>query len=191
MTPFEAYREYIALKSHFTSKNYDYVKFNGKLKTASIDSFHNRKDKIFFMRLAKHKDVKGFLISNFIESNSWVGDLAYNEVAEKNYLSWQKRLQSLSYVFKNDLSKLKEDFDSNIIVEDNTHPYLLKLFLRKEITFETLVILVDLVKCYSHWNKQMKNDPVWKDVGLKIKKYSKFLSYDRNKIREIVVDMFS
>jgi hypothetical protein len=191
MTPFEAYREYVALKSHFTSKSYDYIKFNGKVKTVTIDSYHARKDKIFFMRLAKHKDVKGFLISNFIETDFWVGDLAYNETAQKNYLSWQKRLQSLTYTFNNDLSKLKDDFDSNVIVENNDHPYLLKLFLRKDISFETLVILVDLVQCYSHWNKNMKNDPVWKDIGLKIKKYNNFLNYDKEKIRQIVIDRFS
>lgn len=191
MTPFEAYREYVALKSHFISKDYDYIKFNGKIKTVTIDSYHSRKDKVFFMRLAKHKDVKGFLISNLIEANPWIGDLAYNETAEKNYLNWQKRLQSLSYIFSNDLDKLKEEFDLNFIVESNSHPYILKLFLRKEITFETLVILVNLVKCYSHWNKYMKNDPVWKEIGLKIKKYNKFLTYDREKIRQIVLDKFS
>jgi len=65
MSAFECYKEYVALKNHFTQKSYDYVKYNGKT-SVKADSFNSRKDKIFFEKLAKHKDPKGFLIANLV-----------------------------------------------------------------------------------------------------------------------------
>ena len=67
MTPFEAFSMYIALKNHFTQKRFDYLKYNGKSRMTQ-KSFDKRKDKIFFQKLAKHEDVQGFLIANFIKN---------------------------------------------------------------------------------------------------------------------------
>jgi len=47
VTPYQVYTEYLALKSHFTNKNYDYFKYNKKVR-ATLTSFNRRKDKYFF-----------------------------------------------------------------------------------------------------------------------------------------------
>jgi hypothetical protein len=181
----------VALKNHFTQKNYDYIKYNGKT-SVRADSFNTRKDKIFFEKLSKHKDPKGFLIANLvIDEKVWIKDLAYNEVAQTRYNDWIKRIESLTYMFKSELSKLKENFDENFLVEEYDHPYLLKLYLQKEISIETLVILVEVTYCFKHWNKKLSEDPVWDQVSFKIKKYKSFLNFDTAKIKSIIVDKFS
>jgi hypothetical protein len=191
MSAFECYKEYVALKNHFTQKNYDYIKYNGKT-SVRVDSFNTRKDKIFFEKLSKHKDPKGFLIANLvIDEKVWIKDLAYNEVAQTRYNDWIKRIESLTYMFKSELSKLKENFDENFLVEEYDHPYLLKLYLQKEISIETLVILVEVTNCFKHWNKKLSEDPVWDQVSFKIKKYKSFLNFDTAKIKSIIVDKFS
>jgi len=191
MSAFECYKEYVALKNHFTQKSYDYVKYNGKT-SVKADSFNSRKDKIFFEKLAKHKDPKGFLIANLVEDEKvWIKDLAYNEIAQTRYNDWTKRIQSLTYIFKTELSKLKENFDENFLVEEYDHPHLLKLYLRKEISIETLVILVEVTGCFKHWNKKLKDDPIWDQVSFKIKKYRSFLNFDATKIKSVIVDKFS
>lgn len=191
MNAFDVFKDYVALKQHFTSKSYDYFKYHGKTRSSTPQSYNQRKDKIFFMKLAKHQDPKNFLVANFVESdNAWIGDLAYNEHAQENYTRWTKRIQSLSYVFKEDIKKLKEDFDSNFIVKDGQHPHALRLYLSKQITIETLVILIDVVRCFSHWQKQMQDDIVWKDLSHKLVKYKPFLAYDRAKMKNILLDHF-
>jgi hypothetical protein len=191
MSAFECYKEYVALKNHFTQKNYDYIKYNGKT-SVRVDSFNTRKDKIFFEKLSKHKDPKGFILANLIEDQKvWIKDLAYNEIAQTRYNDWIKRTESLTYMFKSDLSKLRENFDENFLVEEYDHPYLLKLYLRKEISIETLVILVEVTSCFKHWNKKLEEDPVWDQVSFKIKKYKSFLNFDTAKIKSIIVDKFS
>ena len=69
--PFEVYQKYLSLKQHFSKKDYDYFKFNGKVR-ASASSFEKRKDKHHFIRLSKiYKDeeITKFFVSNFVKSN--------------------------------------------------------------------------------------------------------------------------
>ena len=64
MSAFEAYKEYIALKNHFTKADYDYIKYNGKT-GLKYTSFEKRKDKVFFEKLSKIENVCDFLVANF------------------------------------------------------------------------------------------------------------------------------
>lgn len=189
-TAFEVFRDYMALKSHFTTKSYDYFKYQGKLKSITPAAYDKRRDKVFFMKLAKHKDPRHFLVANFIEGNSWIGDLAYNEQAQTVYTNWQKRTQSLTYIFQNEIEHLKDDINANFVVEDNQHPFALKLFLSKKISIETLVILIDLVRCFSHWNTELADDLLWKELSLRLVKYKPFVQYDRSKMKKILLDKF-
>ena len=122
MSAFECFKEYVALKNHFSKPTYDYFKYNGKVKL-NPSSFDTRKDKLFFQKLAKHPDVQNFLIANLSENErAWIKDLAYSEDAEKVYKTWLKRQQSLSYVFKQELGKLDSDFNRNFLCKSNEHP---------------------------------------------------------------------
>jgi len=192
MSAFECYQEYLALKNHFTLPSYDYFKYNGKTRNATVQTFEKRNDKLYFQKLAKHPDPRGLMVSNLlVNSKAWIKELAYGDTSKQIYNDWQKRQQSLLYLFKEELSKLKENFDSNFRAEDNSHPYVLKLFLQKQISFETLVMLIDLVKCSNHWSKKHEYDPVVGEVLTKIAKYRPFLNYDREKVKKIVIDKFS
>lgn len=183
MNEFDVYREYLALKRHFNSTHFDYFKYSGKLKF-SVDSFEKRKDKHFFKKLAKEKDPKNIILSNLLDSDKWIGEISYNQEAQDVYFKWMKVNQSLTYIFEKELSKI-ENLKNDIKV-DGSHPELLKKYYRKEIQLETLIILVDVCRCYSYWNKTMKNDILWKEISLKIIKYRPFLSYDREKMKNII-----
>lgn len=190
MTPFECYNEYLALKNHFSRDTYDYFKYNGKT-SSKIDSFNKRKDKIFFQKLAKHKDLHNFLLANFSNNpKAWVRDLAYSDDAEKIYKEWNMRQQSLSYCFKQDLSKLNESFDNNFICKDNAHPILLQKFLAKDISLETLCILLKISGAKKYWDKKMEYDLIWQEVKLQVEKYTPFIKFEEEKTKKIVVDFF-
>jgi hypothetical protein len=190
MSAFEAYKQYLSLKQHFSKKGYDYFKYNGKVRT-NPTAFESRNDKLFFQKLAKHPDVVHFLVANFLENDkAWIRDIAYGEEAKRIYQDWQRRTQSLTYSFKNELDKLNEDFDSNFKVVNNSHPKLLKLYLRKEISLETLMLLVSAADCLEYWDRKMQYDPIWEEVSTKIVKYRPFLKYDLQKVREIIIDKF-
>jgi hypothetical protein len=192
MSAFECYKEYLALKNHFSSPNYDYFRYNGKLKVNST-SFDQRKDKLFFQKLAKHPDVHNFLVANLSKNDkAWIKELAYSDDAERVYKDWLKRNQSLTYVVKNDLSQLDSPFDGNFIVsKTQSHPRLLQLYLGGHVTLETMCILLDITKAKKHWDSKMEFDPIYDEVRKKIEKYTPFIKYDKDKMKKIVLDYFS
>jgi hypothetical protein len=192
MTGYEAYKMYVALKNHFNSDTYDYFRYGGKTR-ANVQSFETRHDKYFFNKLAKHKDTERFVLANIVEDNPnvWVGDLANEQQAENNYKTWLKRQESLSYVFTNDLDNLSPSYNDNLVVEGSNHPLLLKLLMQKKVSLETIVILNDLCGFFRHWNRKIEEDVIWPMVYKKCKKYRPFLKFDKDKLKQIVVDKFS
>ena len=105
MEGFDAYKMYIALKLHFTTKSYNFLDYKGKTR-AKRSTFENRNDRYFFKKLSNRKDMQQFLVANFLTGNKWIGNLVNEEEAEKEYFKWKKRIESLSYTFTNDLDKL-------------------------------------------------------------------------------------
>ena len=62
---YDAYTLYLGIKLHFYSKDYDFVKYNGKVKS-DINSFLKRKDKYHFGKLFKtyKQELQDFYIAN-------------------------------------------------------------------------------------------------------------------------------
>lgn len=183
MSGYEAYKEYVALKNHFTKPSYDYVKYNGHSRL-KVDSFNKRKDKIFFEKLAKNPDVHGFLIANLSNNpKHWIRDLAYSEEAQRTYSDWVKRNQSLTYNFKKDFKKIMEE------PKDHQHPAAIRLYLSGEISLESLCIFADMTKAVAQWDSKLEYDPIWDDLRIRIVKYTPFVKYDREKIKQTMVDI--
>jgi len=193
---FDTYQTYLALKRHFTS-NYDYFKYKGKVK-ASLESYLRRKDKFFFRKLGKKYDKEelvNFFVSNFVVSDNWIGNLVSQE-SEENYVRFQKRMQSLSYLYDNDVHRIIDycrendlQLNSVLLVEDDNHPILLKLLLQKKISIETVIIMDDTLKFIRYWNAKL-DDIIWEENKQLISNYRQFLKYDQNtyrqKLKEII-----
>jgi len=188
---FQAFKQYVAIKNHFTSPYYDYFKYNGAVKVGR-PTFDKRRDKFMFSKLAKKKDIKGFLIANFVDSkNSWVGDVISNVASDKIYLQWLGRQQSLQYIFENDLDKLSGTLEENLKVEDGQYPILLKLALRKQVSLETVIILNSFCKFFKHWSRNIEDTVIWPQFKFKCLKYKPFITFDQKTFRKIAVDKFS
>lgn len=177
---YDLYVYYLAIRRHFTS-NYDFIKYNGKVK-ANVTSFDNRKDKFFFYKLSKKKHSRDLIFANVIVNPTvWIGDLL-DESAENVYNSWKKRKESLTYSFESDIKNFYDDFNSNFIVEEGQHPYVLKLYMMNKISLETLTILVDLIDCMGYWEKNISDTVVFPTINKRVAKYKPFLRYDKVKL---------
>ena len=193
MMPFDAYREYLALKNHFTKKSYDYHKYCGKSR-ATVQSFYKRKDRFWFEKVVRQKtdkEVVEFFVANFVSCSDpqslWIGEIM--KEGETRYKEWQKKVQSLSYLFKEESQqifsqhKFEEVFDCS-----KSHPVLLKMFLSGKISLETMVIYDRIFLYGNNFDKKLK-DPVWESVSMKIKKYNPFLNIDVLKFRKILKEV--
>jgi len=192
VTPFECYKTYVAMKQHFTKDKYDYFKYGGKSR-ASATSFNNRKDRYFFERMSRKKSdeqIVQYFISNFIStedpSKVWIGEIIKN--GETNFQDWQKRNQSLAYVFGDEIERVFKgsSFDS-YFDSDGQHPKILKEYLKGEVSIETLVILDRILGYAERFDKKIL-DPIWGAVSLKIKKYKPFLNIDVSRYKKILKD---
>ena len=193
MMPFDAFREYLALKNHFTKKSYDYHKYCGKSR-ATVQSFYKRKDRFWFEKVVRQKsdqEVVDFFVANFVSCSDpqslWIGEIM--KEGETRYKEWQKKVQSLSYLFKEESQqifsqhKFEEVFDCS-----KSHPVLLKMFLSGKISLETMVIYDRIFLYGNNFDKKLK-DPVWESVSMKIKKYNPFLNIDVLKFRKILKEV--
>jgi hypothetical protein len=193
MMPFDCYKTYLALKNHFTKDSYDYHKYCKKTR-ASLQSFYKRKDRFWFEKMSRQRDekeVENFFVANFVSCNDpetlWIGEIMRE--GEDRYQNWQKKVQSLSYVFKEESQSLFEDnkFDE-VFNCSKGHPPLLKKFLSGNISLETLVIYDKIFLFGNKFDKKLQ-DPVWETVSRRIKKYSPFLHIDVLRFRKILKEL--
>ena len=175
---------YCAIKAHFSRDKYDYHKFGGKTKTKR-DSFYKRKDRFFFARLARKyntkEDIESYLVSNYVAcKGGYVG-----KFDDEVYKDWKRRTQSLSYTFINEIRPYTESFEE-LFEWDNTHPLLLREYLGKRVSMETMIILDELTHFQKNWDD---NDVIWKDTKKLMNKYKKFLTINKNKCKVDLINL--
>jgi len=196
VTDFETYKTYLAFKNHFTKETYDYHKYCGRSR-ASKDSFYKRTDRYFFERLSRQKndeEIKAYFVANFVECSDperlWIGDIIRE--GEDVYKEWLKKSQSLSYLFKTEAEVFihKKNFEELFDCKTGNHPEILKKYLQKGITLETITILDMILEYVKNFDKKL-TDPIWNFVSLRIRKYRPFLNIDvekyKNVLKEIVL----
>ena len=192
MQPIDVYMMYCAMKAHFSKGSYDYIKYGGKSRVTK-DSFWKRKDRYFFVRTQrKYKnknEIENYLLSNFIKNRKgWLGD--FND---DNYIEWQKKMQSLTYTFEQEVTPLLDNFQKEgkylFAVPKDSHPKLLREYLGKRVSLETMIILDNIVDYTSKWDIQMKDDVVWPDIKKVLEDYKKFLTFDKNKCKMILINL--
>jgi hypothetical protein len=188
---FAAYALYNALHLHFTSKSYDYFKYNGKTNVTK-DTFAKKKDKFTFYKLSRKysiTDLKYFYIANLLENpDQWSNELLSQD-AEEIFKRWQKTNQSLTYIVQNDLDKLLDLVNNPndlLRVKDNEHPILMLNVMSKSTQLETLIIMEDILNFFSMWDKKIIETYIWPSFKMKCLKYKPFLNYDKNKFKTIL-----
>jgi hypothetical protein len=195
MDGFDVYKIYLAIKLHFTSESYDYFKHNGKT-TARLNTFTKRRDRYFFHKLSRSYSSSAcvdYFVAGFIGSDSvWIGDVV-GKSGQENYTRWQKRIESLSYVFENDCNTLLDfieekriKFDDLFKVKDKQHPPLVKLYIANKITIETMVILNDILNYSKQFNKEIGETVIWPKKYKLLLKYKPFLKYNITKMKMII-----
>jgi hypothetical protein len=186
---FRVYVSYLALKKHFSTDSYDYKKYNGKVK-ASFDKFSTRNDTFFFYKLSQKKDWHNILLANIVKNtNVWIRDIL-EETGESIFANWERRIDSLTYTFKDDLSKLKDDYADNFTVVNGQHPHIMTLYLQNKITIETFTIMSNIAKIHAIWDEKIVDKIVARDIIRLSKKYYPFLEIDQKKFSDIIKSRF-
>ena len=193
MMPFDAYKCYLAMKNHFTKDNYDYQKYRGKTR-ATHQAFYKRKDRFWFEKFARQKtdqEVEEFFVANFRSCSDpeslWIGEMI--KEGEGRYQDWQKKVQSLSYEFKQEVEDLFTDNKVDEVFDcSRGHPPILRKYLGGNISLESLVICDRIFGYGKNFDKDL-NDPVWETVSRRVKKYKPFLNINVQRYKKILKEV--
>lgn len=196
---FEVFKTYLAIKLHFTSEKYDYFKYEGKI-NCKLDTFTKRNDRYFFHKLSKkykQDEIVDFFVANFVyDSKKWIGNLLQND-GNETYLSYRKFKESFSYSFRDDCSRINNDFSNRSIrfddgfnVLNGQHPRVLQLLIQKKITYQTAIVLDYFLTFSKNWDKKIKEKVVWKDISNRLKKFRSFVKFNTTECKIILRDVF-
>ena len=182
MEPIDVYLMYCAMKAHFGKGDYDYIKYDGKTRI-SRKSFWKRKDRYFFVKISKKysnpKVVQNWFLANFIQDKRGYIANFNNEI----YESWKSRRENFLKEFITEMRPLVYDFESLFEQKDYEHPKLLKEYLGKRVSIETMIILDELLEYGKKWDKNLSRDIVWPDIKKLMNNYKRFLTIDVKQCR--------
>jgi hypothetical protein len=190
---FKAYRYYLAIKLHFTSEKFNVFENRGNVK-GSREAFNARNDRYIFEKLARKfandRDIIQFFVANFAYGNE--SAIYAGQEADDNLAEWNRRKQSITKIFIDDLASLLTYVEINKLPTSsifdfnfNEYPAALKLFIGGKISIETLVIINELDHIVEHWLDNPTVQYIWNTELLRIKKLIGFVKYDKEKLRKI------
>ena len=181
---YEAYKKYLAIKLHFTKDEFDFFIYGGTTK-AKYETFTQRNDRYFFVKAARKygDEIVDYFVSNYIANKTpYIKDMN-----EDSYLDWRKRIDGLTYYFKIDMEKLLKktdgDFDKLFKCYRRQHPPILKMYMAKKITLETMCILETILNYSKSLDKNIDETYIWPTVKQKIMKYRPFVKFNMERMK--------
>ena len=188
MEPIDVYLMYCAMKAHFGRGDYDYIKYAGKTRI-SRKSFWKRKDRYFFVKISKKysnsKVIQNWFLANFIQDKRcYIANFR-----DENYESWKNRRENFLDEFAMEMRPLVHDFEPLFVQKDYEHPKLLKEYLGKRVSIETMIILDELLEYGKKWDKNLSKDIVWPDIKKLMNNYKRFLTIDVKQCRICLLNL--
>ena len=102
------------------------------------------------------------------------------EFLDKNKITYRKPENMTIKDMFNDLSEVNA-YKAVIIIKQ--HPILVKTYLAKRVSLETLCILNDLLNYTKNFSKEIREDIIWPTLRRKIEKYGPFLTYNKERMK--------
>ena len=149
MDGFTAFKLWVAMKQHFSSKSFDIISNRGKIK-CKFETYVARKDYDSFERIAMKfetmREYTVYLASNMMYGNdSMIWDYP---TGVANYNQYLNRRRNFKQLLATDLKTL-----ANIGIDIDDGVTLVRLMIQNQISFETVVVLNKLVKITSMFDE--------------------------------------
>ena len=145
-------------------------------------------------------EIMDAFVSNFILGDMHGG--LWNLESDQNFKDWKKRIQSMTYMFREDVEKLIKDSNEDnqfFLSVDGKEPLLSNYGIMKEIGIETYIILNTLYGCSKGHDDFYKKEgggggdkylnPEWVVFKRSVERYSLFLNIDYDKYKMEMVDI--
>jgi hypothetical protein len=193
VTPFEAYKAYLAIKLHFTDPGYDAFRYKMRV-TASEEAFWKRNDRQYFEAASrKFKTVPALteaIVACMVADKEYIRDVLEGDMVLEEF---RKRRSALEYDFKgalHHLLRVTRNLECMFISNPKeTYPVVIQEYLAGKLSIEVLVLL-DRITKYAK-RLQTEDTILWPDLKQKIIDYSPFVPGPVDKYKDIAVKVFT
>ena len=193
MDGFKAYRYYLAIKLHFTTDKFNVFENRGHVR-GTREAFNARNDRYIFEKLAQKMPDDSEIIQFFTSNFAYGNDTAIyaGQEADDNFVEWQKRKQSITKIFIDDLATMMTYIEVNKLKNsalftftEDEYPVALRMFVGGKITIETLRIMDDFAGIVDEWKNHPSVKYIWDDELRRVTKLTGFVKYDKIKLGKI------
>ena len=123
--------------------------------------------------------MKNYMVANFImDRRGYVANFS-----DENYEQWKEKRSNFYNIFTDEIRPFVKNFNPIFEVKSSEHPILLKEYLGKRVSLETLIVLDELVKFSKTWDNRMAEDYIWFDLKKLMNNYKRFLTINKNQYR--------
>lgn len=181
---------YSAVKFHF-GYTWEISKYGVNFNISDL-KYNTRKDRAIFERISlkyTSEQIYMLFLSNALEDNlGYVGD-ALTEEGTEIFVAFKTKVNGIDFTFSNDVKNICNYCISNNMNIKNLfdctgdHPLLIKMYLKKYICIETILILNSFMNFVNKFDEHIA-DPLWEDISGKIKKYENISSINKELARD-------
>lgn len=192
MGPLRLFEIFRSMQLHWGIGDYDFVKYKGRLKSATKIALDQNRSREMYYQMAKRFSTESdfilFLIPNFLHnSDLHISDL-FGEEPKTIASEWYNHIQRLQSDFRKDC-----DLITNYIKDQGLtyHQFFLSnpivdFLIYEKISIETFIILNNM---FFFLTKGKTNSIIYTQMyDAKVKNYSAFVSIDKKRYRSIFED---
>ena len=107
----------------------------------------------------------------------------------QNYIAWKAKIQSLPYVFENEVEAMfdeNETFNDIFNVEDGQHPPIVRHVFGNEVSLETFVVLDSILNFSPKFNESIEESVIWPELYSMCNNYAPFVVVNKQKYVDIL-----
>ncbi len=177
------------IKLHFNAKDYDYTKYGPKRATKETLDKNYVVLSALSRKFNSKEELENRLIGIFKSKNIWLTEI-FDPESKKLFNEHVKNVQFYKQRFREDLKLLINDSanlpDICSSCEKYELPMVCRYLIKNQITMESFVCL-DIALDFNN----SLNSLVWKERGLRLRKYRSFFNPDRKEILKIIKEVFA
>lgn len=171
ISPYSAYRTFLAVRSHFRDERYDYFKYNGKVRASEASA---KKHQFALVALVREHptedDMLAFFVSNlFADENFWISDFK-GETPKERKKEYQKYLSTMRYTYRVELEKIDMPIDEVFGVDG-----IVRMAEEGEIRWETVCLLNNQIPFFEAYSKKLGDPIIWPKRRFKLERLAPFL----------------
>jgi hypothetical protein len=195
VTPEIVKEQFQAVKLHFSTKNYNYNKYEGKVKRS------NYKDIVPYSMIAKGKyktDFPDFFIPGLFQNPKSNIENFLSEDYIRTWKYWESYQRATQYYFERELleiqdylEKSKLKFDSMFLIKENEMPVIYKFIVKNQVSPQTLLYLDQVIGFIDQIDSYITEKILFPKVQNRLKKLKTFLKpKEKENLKKIVQEVF-